>query len=192
MTAEQNSFEFRGLQTRTSRNFRTSRSASRWLRACTPEPRMASTEASARASASVATAEAAAVRISVIKPPVHRHERLSCFRTEKENHRMMRVHAFVVRIKGHQLGPERAAAYAGITPKNPWCSADRQDQPHRLLRLCPLKGHATRPAIAGISSSIRKCAADLVFAQKHRLCVLCLEKRSANGSHRSFAKSLTR
>ena len=60
---------FRGLHTRTSRNVRTRRSASRWLRAWTPEPRMPSTAASGRASSRVATADTAAVRISVMSRP---------------------------------------------------------------------------------------------------------------------------
>ena len=59
----------RGLHTLTSRNSRTSRSASRWLRACTPEPMIASTEALDLARCSVATAETAAVRISVMSRP---------------------------------------------------------------------------------------------------------------------------
>jgi hypothetical protein len=59
----------RGLHTLTSRNSRTSRSASRWLRACTPEPMIASTEALDLARRSVATAETAAVRTSVMSRP---------------------------------------------------------------------------------------------------------------------------
>ena len=59
----------RGLHTRTSRIVRTRRSAARWLRACTPEPRMPSTEASGRARSRVATADTAAVRISVMSRP---------------------------------------------------------------------------------------------------------------------------
>src|SRR5919202_861729 len=50
---------WRGLQTRTSSNRRISLIASRWLRACTPEPMIASTEVSGRARRSVATAEEA-------------------------------------------------------------------------------------------------------------------------------------
>src|SRR2546422_173242 len=45
-----NVLAFRGLQTLTSRNGRTCRSASRWLRAWTPAPRIASTDVSARQS----------------------------------------------------------------------------------------------------------------------------------------------
>jgi len=48
---------------------RTRRSASRWLRACTPDPSTASVLASARASTFVAAADVAAVRISVMSRP---------------------------------------------------------------------------------------------------------------------------
>src|ERR1039457_4475407 len=58
-----------GLQSRTSEKERHSVNAARWLRACTPEPRMASTAASARTMYFAETAETAAVRISVMRRP---------------------------------------------------------------------------------------------------------------------------
>ncbi len=57
------------LQIRTLRSGRTAAIASRWVRACTPAPRMASSPASGRASRSVATPDTAAVRIAVMAAP---------------------------------------------------------------------------------------------------------------------------
>ena len=55
-----------GLQTRTSASAATCRSASRWLRACTPLPMIASVFASRRARSLADTADTAAVRASVM------------------------------------------------------------------------------------------------------------------------------
>ena len=69
---------------------------------------------------------------------------------------MMGVDAFVVRIKRHQLGPERAAAEAGITPKKPSCSVTGKTSRIGCSTL-PAERSRNAPAIAGMSSSIRKC-----------------------------------
>ncbi len=54
---------------RTSENERTRGTSSRCARACTPEPTIASTDASSRAAARTTSAEAAAVRIAVMCSP---------------------------------------------------------------------------------------------------------------------------
>ena len=42
------------------------------------------------------------------QPAVHGHERLAGFRAKEHDHGVMRRQTSVVRVKGHQLGAERA------------------------------------------------------------------------------------
>ena len=59
--------------------------------ACTPAPRIASTEASSRARSFVATAETAAVRIAVIADGVHHRQRLAGLAAVQDHGAEMRV-----------------------------------------------------------------------------------------------------
>ena len=115
---------------------------------------MASTATSCRASKSVATAETAAVRISVIKSAVHRHKRLAGVRAKQDDHGVMGRQTAIVRIKSDELGAERAAI-SGHDSEETVVLRHRQNLSQGLLhmtcgKIAQCAGHG------GISSSIRK------------------------------------
>jgi hypothetical protein len=81
-----------------------------------------------------ATAETAAVRISVDQPAVHRYDRFTGFRTKEEDHGVMRRDPLIVRVKRDQLGAERATVSRHHS-EEALVLGHWQDQPHRLLDL---------------------------------------------------------
>ena len=96
---------------------------------------------------------------------VHRDERLAGFGSKKENHGVVSRNPLVVRIKGHQLGPERAVI-GGHNAEEASVLVHGQHLPQRLHHFARRK-IAQRIRHRGNQFLHPQVRTDVFFVQKH-------------------------
>ena len=126
-----NSPACRGLQTRTSRNSARSEAPPDGFAPARPNREWRARKSGAREMVGGDGGNGRGPHLGD-QAAVHRHERFAGFRAKKEDHRVMRRDALVVRVKSNEFGPKRAAV-GGHHSEEPVVLGHRQDQPHRLL-----------------------------------------------------------
>ena len=178
-------FQGSRLQILTSSNSLTSDSARKCARACTPLPRIARLEMLDGVSSSVATAETAAVRNSVISRPSITRAARRWLRVEEarsppgaSSGRARRFRVDIDQLRAHQLAIDRGhGAHQAVVLRNCYDAADG-------LETCPEEKSISAFSIAGIKSSRRSSGRMVALAQGTELASEDRRNSSAcHGSH---------
>ena len=127
----------------------------------------------------VATADTAAVRISVIEAAVHGDEGLAGLGPEEQDQRVVRGNALVARIEGDQLGAERAAVGRHQAEKAT-VLPDRHHDAHRLHDL----------AAREIGQRVRHGRDELVHPEERADRVLVEDQRHRSAHARQESRDL--
>ena len=158
---------------------------------------MPSTEASERASSFVATADTAAVRISVMSRPSIVARGLAGLGPEEQNHRVVARDALIVRIERDQLGSERAGV-GGHQAEKSLVIGDRHHHARRLHYLAGGKiGHGSRHSRDQIlhlqeivdrllvenDQRLNQCLSSIPCPSGSRISALAYSPSRTNGPH---------